>query len=147
MLAGLVGTVAVPKILEQLGYQGEYQLSAMEQFPWLLAFTLAGCLLGSLLTPAEDMEVLKNFYRKTRPWGFWGPVRDQVLKEDPTFVPNTDFWRDMFNVVVGIAWQMGLVVAPMYLVFKMWNELGITLAVVAVTSVILKFNWWDRLEA
>ena len=50
----------------------------------------------------EDDEVLKTFYRKVRPWGFWGPILAKVQAEDPAFQPNHDFWRDMFNIVVGI---------------------------------------------
>jgi len=83
-------------------------LSALNAFPLILAVSLVGCFAGTLLTPAEDEQVLKDFYRKVRPWGFWGPILAKVRQEDPGFERNPDFWRDMFNIVVGIAWQTSL---------------------------------------
>ncbi|RPJ60665.1 MAG: hypothetical protein EHM23_09615 [Acidobacteria bacterium] len=48
------------------------RLPALNWFPAILLISLVGCVFGTLLTPAEDEEVLKSFYRRVRPWGFWG---------------------------------------------------------------------------
>ena len=121
-------------------------LSALNAFPLILAISLVGCFAGTLLTPAEDDEVLMAFYRQTRPWGFWGPILAKVRQEDPAFEPNQDFWRDMFNIVVGIAVQTSLVLVPILLVIRKWNGLMIAGAVVVAGSLILKFTWYDNLE-
>ena len=63
-------------------------LSALNAFPLILAISLVGCFAGTLLTPAEDDEVLMAFYRQVRPWGFWGPILAKVRAEDPAFEPN-----------------------------------------------------------
>jgi hypothetical protein len=68
-----------------------------------------------------------------------------VLAEDPTFQRNPDFLRDMFNVAVGICWQVALVALPIYIVIQDSRAL-IALAVVLVTSAILKFTWYDHLR-
>jgi hypothetical protein len=68
-----------------------------------------------------------------------------VQKEDPSFQPNPDFVRDMFNVVVGIAWQTSLIALPIYVVIRRYDMAMIALAVVVVTSVALKFVWYDHL--
>ena len=81
-----------------------------------------------------------------RPWGFWGPIRDKVMAEDPTFRPNPDFARDMFNVVVGVAWQTSLIALPIYVVIRRFDHAAIALAIVAVTSSVLKFTWYDHLK-
>jgi hypothetical protein len=121
-------------------------LSALNAFPLILAVSLVGCFAGTLLTPAEDDEVLMAFYRKVRPWGFWGPILAKVRQEDPAFEPNRDFWRDMFNIVVGIAWQTSLVLIPICLVIRKFDALMIAGAVVVVSSVILKLTWYDNLD-
>ena len=36
----------------------------------------------SLLTPPEDVAVLKHFYLQVRPWGFWRPIHELVAAED-----------------------------------------------------------------
>jgi putative copper export protein len=77
----------------------------------------------------------------------WGPIYRKVLAEDPSFKRNTDFMRDMFNVAVGIVWQVALVVLPMYVVIWELKRAALTLAIVLVTSAILKFTWYDHLES
>jgi solute:Na+ symporter, SSS family len=51
----------------------------------------------------------------------------------------------MFNLAVGLVWQTSLVTSPINLVIQHWRELGISLAFCVVTSVILKFSWYDKL--
>jgi hypothetical protein len=98
------------------------------------------------MSPAEDEEVLKKFYKTVNPWGWWGPIRDKVMREDPSFVPNRDAGHDMANVAVGIVWQLCLVTLPIYIVLKQWAWSGGILALLVATSVYMKFNWYDRLE-
>ena len=120
-------------------------LEVVVTFPLVLIISVAGCLLGTFLTKPEDDAVLKDFYRRVRPWGFWGPVLKMVLAEDPGFKRNEDFLRDMFNIAVGIAWQIALVALPLYIVIKEFQRAAITLVVVLGTSAILKFTWFDHL--
>ncbi|GAB4422000.1 MAG: Na+:solute symporter [Bacteroidia bacterium] len=141
MLSGMVAVALLPTFMRVMGWQ----LLAIEQFPFLLAISLLGAVLGSLLTPADPPEVSERFYRKTRPWGFWRPVIARIQASEPGFRPNQDLGRDSFNVVSGIVWQMCLVVLPIYLILRDWTALGITLAVLLGTTWLLKRYWWDRL--
>ncbi len=115
-------------------------------FPAVLLLSLIGAIAGTLLTKPEDDEVLKKFYKQVNPWGFWGPIRDKVVVEDRSFVPNPNFGKDMFNVAVGIVWQLSLVVLPIFIVLRNWPVAGGVFAVFLVTSTIMKFNWYDKLE-
>jgi Na+/proline symporter len=123
-----------------------HSFNALYTFPFLLLLSLGGCLAGTYLSPAEDDEVLKKFYKTVNPWGFWGPIRDKVMQEDPSFVPNRNAAHDMANVAVGIVWQLCLVTLPIYIVLKQWSWSGAILVVLIATSVYMKFNWYDRLE-
>jgi hypothetical protein len=51
----------------------------------------------------------------------------------------------MFNIVIGLVWQTSLVTAPIYLVIQHWKEFVISVIVCAITSVVLKFTWYDKL--
>jgi Na+/proline symporter len=114
-------------------------------FLLILAVSFAASFIACWLTAPESDEVLKSFYRNVRPWGFWGPIYDKCRAEDPSFEKNRDFNRDMFNIFIGLVWQTSLVTSPIYLVIQHWKELWISLAVCAVTSLILKFTWYDKL--
>ncbi len=115
-------------------------------FPVILAVSFAGCILGSLLTPPDDEAVLMKFYKNVRPWGFWKPIHNKVVALDPSFEGNKDLARDAFNVVVGIVWQMCLIVAPIFFIIRENTSLLITLSVFAVCTLILKFTWYDNLK-
>jgi Na+/proline symporter len=137
MLAGIASSLTVPKIFPDV--------HAINTFPIILGISLIVCLIATFLTKAEEMGVLKDFYRRVRPWGFWGPVHALVVKEDPTFQRNKDFFRDMFNIVFGTIWQTCFIVLAMFLVTRHFRNMLITLAVLVITSIILKFNWYDKL--
>jgi Na+/proline symporter len=152
MVTGIVSALALPPLVAKVGlvkhllaaYSINMDVSIV--FPLVLVLSLIGCFAGTLLTRPEDEMVLKDFYRRVRPWGLWGPIYRKVVAEDPGFQRNRDFARDMFNVAVGIVWQIALVVLPMYVVIWELRRAAITLAVVLVTSAILKFTWYDHLE-
>jgi Na+/proline symporter len=145
MVAGMALGVGLPFLLpdapELLGLP-----AIAVSFTIILAASLVACIVGTLATPPDDVEVLKSFYRRVRPWGWWGPIKEQVLAETPCATPNRDFSRDMVNVVVGIAWQTALTATGIYLVVKNWRGLGVSVLVIVVASVFLKFNWYDKLR-
>jgi len=103
-------------------------------------------LVGTYIAPPTDNEILKKFYITVRPWGFWKPVHQQVIKEDPNFQANKRFKLDMFNVVLGMVAQCCLTILPMYIVLWLKLPLVITILILAVIIVILKRTWWNKLE-
>jgi len=119
---------------------------ALNAFPYILAISFIGCVLGSYFSEAEPDEVLMKFYIRVRPWGAWGHVRKKVQERFPEFEANTNFKMDVLNVIIGIIWQTTLVAAPIFLVIHEYGYLTITLSITLVTSVILKFTWWDKLD-
>lgn len=114
-------------------------------FLMILAVSFAASIGVCLATAPESDEVLKRFYRTVRPWGWWGPILEKCRAEDPRLDRNRDFPRDMFNIAVGLVWQTSMVTAPIYLVIQHWKEMWISLAVCGVTSLVLKFTWYDKL--
>jgi hypothetical protein len=68
------------------------------------------------------------------------------MQTDADFRPNGDCTRDLSNVAVGIVWQLTLVTFPIYLVLRDWPWTIGSAAVLAITSIYLKFRWYDRLE-
>jgi len=142
MLAGMLGVVVLPSIMQVL----DLDLLAIQQFPILFIFAMVGSIAGCLLTAADDEETLKKFYRQTRPWGFWQPIAEKVMAEDPNFRPNLDFSRDCFNIVVGIIWQMTLVVIPIFMIIRKYDSLTVAVVIFVVCTGLLKHYWWDRLE-
>jgi solute:Na+ symporter, SSS family len=151
MITGIASALGMPSIVAQVpaaqNLLATYSINmdVVIIFPLVVAISLVGCLLGTLLTKPEEDAVLKDFYRRVRPWGFWGPVLKMVLAEDPSFKRNTDFSRDMFNIAVGIVWQISLVALPLYVVVHEYDRAATALGTILGTSAILKFTWFDHL--
>ncbi|MCX6234361.1 MAG: Na+:solute symporter [Bacteroidetes bacterium] len=137
MVAGLIPALIFPLIFKTT--------LELYYFPILLLFSLTGCYAGTFLRPATDEAVLDSFYKSVRPWGFWKPVKERVINRDPSFQPNTNFKTDMFNIFIGIIWQTAMIAVPIFLVLCHWKDMGIALFIVITTSIILKYNWWDKL--
>ncbi len=147
MAAGIAAAGIVPEAMTLLIGEGAFgEAKPVYGFPIILALSLIGCIAGSLLTQPDDEEVLKNFYLKVRPWGFWRPIREKVLHEHPDLEANKDFKRDVLNVAVGIIWQTALTATGIFLVIEEWSYVLVCVGVIAVTSAILKYNWYDKME-
>jgi hypothetical protein len=43
-------------------------------------------------------------------------------------------------------WQLSLTALPIYLVLRQWSWVGAIAATLVVTSLIIKLNWYDKLE-
>ena len=137
MMAGIAAALVFPFIFTGL---------PLYNWPLLFLISITGCIVGTYSAPPTDEEILKKFYKQVRPWGFWKPVHDQVMVEDPAFVPNKRFKLDMFNVVLGIIGQTCLTILPMYFILWMKLPLLVTTLLLAVIMFILKKTWWNKLE-
>lgn len=122
------------------------EIQALNSFPVILLISTLASIIASLITAPEDDSVLKKFYAQVRPWGFWKPIYEKVVAENPAFQKNTAFGRDMLNVLVGIFWQMTLVFIPVFLVIKNFALMWIMVFVLILTSFFLKKNWMDKLD-
>jgi SSS family solute:Na+ symporter len=137
MMAGIIAALVFPFIFSGL---------PLYNWPLLFLISIIGCIAGTYSAPPTDIEVLKKFYKQVRPWGFWKPVHELVVAEDPAFVGNKRFKLDMFNVTIGIIGQSCLTILPMYFILWMKLPLIITIIILVIIAFILKKTWWNKLE-
>ena len=137
MSSGIVAALVAP-----------YFFSGLPLYYWPLLFfiSLLGCLVGTYTAPPTEEVVLIKFYRTVRPWGFWEPIRQKVMAEDPLFSPNKNFRRDMINVALGIIAQCCLTILPMYFVLWEVGPLLMTVLLLVVLVIVLQTTWWKQLE-
>lgn len=138
MLTGVAGALVFSRLFTGIEF--------LYYFPVLFLLSVAGSLIGTYTAPPTETETLKKFYKTVRPWGFWKPVHEMVIKDDPSFEPNRRFRLDMFNVVLGIIAQLCMTLLPMYIVLSMHLPLLITIIILTLIILILKRTWWDKLE-
>jgi len=143
MVSGIVSAMFVPALIERIV---GHSINPLFTFPVIFGISVVGCLLGTFLSKPEEEAILKSFYKTVNPWGAWGPIRQKVMDENPNFQPNRNLSRDTVNVLVGIVWQLALTALPIYLVLRNWPWVGGIVATLVVTTVFIKFNWYDKLE-
>jgi solute:Na+ symporter, SSS family len=142
MLSGIVPAIALAVLKS-----GDI-ISGLDLYYWPILFllSLAGSIIGTYAAAPTDMDTLKNFYKAVRPWGFWKPVHEQVIQEEPGFPANKNFKINAFNVVLGIIGQLCLTILPMYIVLWLKLPLLITAVLLLIIVAILKKTWWNRLN-
>jgi Na+/proline symporter len=137
MAVGIIAALVMPYVTSGL---------PLYWWPLLFVLSLAGCIIGTFAAPPTDTDVLKSFYKNVRPWGFWKPIHELVVIDDPSFVGNKRFKLDMFNVVIGIIGQLCFTLLPMYFILRMQTPLWITIGAIVIVVLILKRTWWNKLE-
>lgn len=146
MLAGLICFITIAFIPHSF-FDIPKEMLALYAFPLILLVTGLICITVSLLTPPADEALLKRFYKQVNPWGFWGPIRQAVINEEPTFKANCNVKRDIFNITIGIIAQTCLVALPIFVVIKEGWSSTWTLGILVICAVILKRSWYDKLPA
>ncbi len=149
MISGMVPALFVDMIFTEsyfLENEISFTYAMIIKFAIVFGFSVLGSILGCLLTKPDDEKVLIEFYKNIRPWGFWKPIYEKIKETDSEFQSNTNFGRDMFNSLIGIIWQMSLTVMPVFLVIREYTFMWISFGVFLITMLVLKINWYNKLE-
>ena len=107
--------------------------------------SLLGCVIGTYYTKPTDDEVLFNFYKITRPFGFWNKVRNQ-LSNDVLSKINGENRRDIIAIFFAVPWQVVLFLTGMMVVMKQWTNVFNLLLLLIPLSLGLYWFWFRHLS-
>ena len=114
-------------------------------FLFVLGISTIGTVIGTLTAKPSDIHVLKTFYMKTRPFGFWEPVR-AVCDSDFVAGVRQENRRDLMLLIPACLWQVLLFWTMTALVMKKWESLTFSLIAVLILSGILYKFWYKNLS-
>lgn len=114
-------------------------------FMFSAGLSLAGTIIGTLATEPTDEKVLINFYKKTRPFGFWSKIRARFSAEYISKI-NSENRRDIFSIFFAVPWQCCLFLMWLMLAMKRFDNFAILLTITLTLSVILYFSWFRHLS-
>ena len=109
------------------------------------AISLAGCVIGSLLTPPTSRETLLKFVTVTRPFGFWRPVLEQLPQAEQDTIRD-ESRRDLAAIVFAVPWQLVLFLLGMVFVLRQWTAFTALLAIFVVLSGGVYWFWFRHLD-
>ncbi len=107
--------------------------------------SLVGMLIGTYSSKPTDEDVLLEFYKRTRPFGFWGPVRKKLGAEVIEKI-NTENRRDILSTFFAVPWQVILFLTGMAFIMKSWTQFGVLVIILAILSIGLYLNWFRHLS-
>ena len=126
-----------------LGFSNEAAHPFWQGFLLLFGLGVVTIVIVSLLTPAEKIETLREFYSRCRPPGFWGPVtaelsgaeREQVRKET---------LRDLIDCFLGIAFCGSAILAVISPFGKHWIVFTAAVLVCFLSGGLFIGRWAKR---
>ena len=107
--------------------------------------SLIGCVMGALLTVPTDQAVLDEFYRTTRPFGFWGGVRQNLAPATRSQI-DAENHRDLIALLFAVPWQIVLFLTGMMVILKQWHSFGTLLLLLVLLSAGLYWFWFRHLS-
>ena len=138
------GTVAgmVAAVLQRLFFPDIPEYYA---FTIATASSLVGMIIGTYVSKPTDASVLYEFYKRTRPFGFWAPIRKKIKAETLDKI-NSENRRDILSTFFAVPWQVVLFLTGMSIIFKRWDQFSWLVIILAALSTGLYFNWFRHLS-
>ncbi|HYE58746.1 MAG TPA: hypothetical protein VD948_09580, partial [Rhodothermales bacterium] len=137
MLAGIVGA----------GLQGFLFTDPAEYvvFLFVIGCSTLGTLAGVYLGQPTERSVLEEFYRRIRPFGFWGPIRQPYATGVLARIDRENR-RDLLLLIPACIAQLTLFWIAVAVVVKRWDSVLISTVIVAVCAAILYRYWYRNLD-
>lgn len=114
-------------------------------FAILVLSSLTATIIGTLLTEKTSSEVLINFYKTTRPFGFWKPIKS-ILSNDTKSEVNAENKRDIIAICFALPWQIVLFLTSMTVILKRFDLFIYLIIVLILLSAGLYYFWFRHLS-
>jgi SSS family solute:Na+ symporter len=120
------------------------EMSELTQFALMSSLSFAGTIGLSYLTKPTPLGVLRNFYRTTRPFGLWGPLKAEI---DGKIMKKWEYEHrvDIISVPFVMTAQVTLFLMPMQLVIKSYGAFFMTLPIFLAAAFGTYWFWWRNL--
>lgn len=136
MTAGLVFSVIQRLVAPELDERAQFLLCS--------TVSLTATILGTYLTKPTDPQVLENFYRKTRPFGLWTPLK-MTLPDDLRRETEREHKNDIIALPFALLFQITLFMLPMLFIIKSYGTFTATFTVFAICGAGMYYFWYRNL--
>src|SRR5687768_465266 len=126
-----------------LGFSNEQVHPFWQGFLLLFGLGMVTIIVVSLITRPEKIETLREFYRRCRPPGFWGPVVTEFSGEERAQI-RSETLRDLIDCVLGIAFCAGAILAVISPFGGHWGVLTVSLLIVITCGGLFMWRWAKR---
>ncbi len=117
------------------------ELDERLQMAFVLGITTAVTVIVSFLFKPAPPEVLERFYKKTKPFGFWGPLKKK-LSPDIRKKMEDEHRNDIFAIPFVLGWQITMFLMAMQIVIQAWASFAVTLGISLICVGGMYFFWY-----
>ncbi len=142
-IAGMIAAILTKFMVEPNLSDPQLKEYALFLVPSICSFV--GCVLATVLTEPTEWKIMNNFYLITRPFGFWGEIREQLPSNIQAKIKQEN-QRDILATFVAIPWQLTLFLMGIAFMMKRLDTFGILLLVFMFLSIALYFTWFRYLS-
>lgn len=128
----------------QLFFWDYWDGKELHQFIFAGSMGLIGSIVGTLLTKPMDQEILRKFYIRTKPFGFWGKWKECLDLETRQKMKKEHF-NDIMSLPFVLMWHYLILLVPVLFVIGNFDELGLMLGLLAVALGGMYFFWYRHL--
>ncbi len=117
-----------------------------QQFILVGSVSLTATIIGTLLTSPVEDQVTMDFYRTTRPFGFWRPYKTRL---EPAIRRSMEreHRNDIMAVPFTLGWQLSLFFLPMQLMISDYKQFTFTLGLFVLCLLGMYKFWYLNLAA
>ena len=115
-----------------------------QQILYMLGAGLAGSVIATYVRPPTERTVLEHFYRTTRPFGLWGPLK-RALPTAEAAAMTREHKYDLISLPFALFWQMSMLMLPLLLIVRQWRASAIAAGLLAAALTGLYFFWYRKL--
>jgi len=132
MAAALLQRVLIPEMPE------------WQQLLYMVGAGLAGSVAATYVRPPADRAVLEHFYRTTKPFGLWGPLK-RILGAEEAAAMAREHKYDLISVPFALFWQISMLMLPMLLIVRQYGASAVAAGILGLSLVGLYFFWYRKL--
>ena len=132
MAAALLQRVLIPEMPE------------WQQLLYMVGAGLAGSVAATYVRPPADRAVLEHFYRTTKPFGLWGPLK-RILGAEEAAAMAREHKYDLISVPFALFWQISMLMLPMLLIVRQYEASAVAAGILGLSLVGLYFFWYRKL--
>ncbi len=114
-------------------------------FAILLVSSFSATIIGTLLTEQTSKATLINFYKTTRPFGFWKPIKSLLPDEKKTQI-NSENRRDIIAISFALPWQIVLFLTGMTVILRRMDLFIYLVVLLIFLSIGLYYFWFRHLS-
>jgi Na+/proline symporter len=115
-----------------------------QQILYMVGMGTLGSLIATCIRPPTERAVLGHFYRTTRPFGLWGPLRRELSPNEAAAMA-AEHKYDLISLPFAFFWQLTMLMLPMFLIIRQYRASAVAGVILAVSLVGLYFFWYKKL--